>query len=433
MFDRQPKDKDIYKSSRIMYILDAAFEYFISILTTGAYLAKLTSSIGISDGTTAILSTLGSLAGSLQVISIFLAHKTPVKRWVVPLISIDSIIMTLLYLIPFLAISPSATSVLFFVIVFGAQVMKSIASPAKTNWFMSLVNPRTRGAFSAALQAVSLIGGMIFTFVTGIVIDKYEAANNLKGAFIVLTITILCLALLRIICLSFAKEKVQPNTEKVSPLGEVKILIHNKRFIRYITVNLLWAISTSLSTPFFGTYQINELGFSMTLISSLSVAFSILQLIFTAIMGKLSLRYPAIRLLCFGYPISVLSYLVMVFTMPKNGIMMFIIYRVISIIGGAALTVGGTIAYDITRYRERTSALAINTILTGTVSFIVTLLATSIFNYVKSETVFGLSVYPQQFLSAITVIIGIAVTLYVFFFFAPSIKEEPPYSDEENE
>ena len=36
------ENKDIYKTSRFLYILEAAFEYFISLLVTGAYLAKIT-------------------------------------------------------------------------------------------------------------------------------------------------------------------------------------------------------------------------------------------------------------------------------------------------------------------------------------------------------------------------------------------------------
>ena len=45
-------NKDIYKTSRVLYIIEAALEYFISLVVTGAYLAKLAESIGISDALT---------------------------------------------------------------------------------------------------------------------------------------------------------------------------------------------------------------------------------------------------------------------------------------------------------------------------------------------------------------------------------------------
>ena len=97
-------EKDEYRFSRILYIMECMFEYFISILTSGAYLAKLTTTIGISDAMTAILASIASLAGMFQIVSIFLAHKTPVKRWVLPVTFVTQSLVSTLYIIPFLNI-----------------------------------------------------------------------------------------------------------------------------------------------------------------------------------------------------------------------------------------------------------------------------------------------------------------------------------------
>lgn len=51
----------ILKRSRIMYILEAAIEYFISILVASSYLATLTKELGFSDSLTGILSWVISL------------------------------------------------------------------------------------------------------------------------------------------------------------------------------------------------------------------------------------------------------------------------------------------------------------------------------------------------------------------------------------
>ena len=50
-------EKDIYKTSRTMYIIEAGLEYLISILFADAFLATLTSSLGISDSLTGIISS----------------------------------------------------------------------------------------------------------------------------------------------------------------------------------------------------------------------------------------------------------------------------------------------------------------------------------------------------------------------------------------
>ncbi len=82
-------EKDKYKTSRFLYVLEATFEYFISILVTGAFLAKITSSIGINDTLTGILASFVSLGCGFQLIAIFLVNKRPVKRWVTLLHSIN--------------------------------------------------------------------------------------------------------------------------------------------------------------------------------------------------------------------------------------------------------------------------------------------------------------------------------------------------------
>ncbi len=73
-------EKDIYKTSRFMYILEAAFEYFISLMVAGAYLARLTTEIGMSDAMTGIISSLGSLASCFQIAAIFLFANRNVKK-----------------------------------------------------------------------------------------------------------------------------------------------------------------------------------------------------------------------------------------------------------------------------------------------------------------------------------------------------------------
>ena len=56
--------------SRLCYIIEAALEYFISLLVTGAYLARITGALGFSDSLTGILSSFVSLGCVFQLSSI---------------------------------------------------------------------------------------------------------------------------------------------------------------------------------------------------------------------------------------------------------------------------------------------------------------------------------------------------------------------------
>jgi hypothetical protein len=163
----ETKAKSSFTISQKAYILESMFEYFINILISGAYLAKLTTTIGISDAMTAVLSAVASLAAMFQVISIFLAHKTPVKKWVLPTTVIPQALTATLYLVPFLNLG-AAAPILFFIVILVNNAARNIVAPAKSDWFISPIEHKRRGDFQAKISIVSLIGGMIFTFLAGL-------------------------------------------------------------------------------------------------------------------------------------------------------------------------------------------------------------------------------------------------------------------------
>ena len=85
--------------SRFLYIIEAALEYFISILVAGSYLATLTSSLGMSDSLTGIISSFISLGCLFQLLSVFLKRRR-VKRIVTILSAANQLLFMLLFIIP---------------------------------------------------------------------------------------------------------------------------------------------------------------------------------------------------------------------------------------------------------------------------------------------------------------------------------------------
>ena len=60
-----------YRRSRRADVAQCTFEYFITLLVSDAFLAKLLSSIGISDSLIGIISSFLSLAFIFQLLSLF--------------------------------------------------------------------------------------------------------------------------------------------------------------------------------------------------------------------------------------------------------------------------------------------------------------------------------------------------------------------------
>ncbi len=418
-FHNYPKAHDDFKFTRRMFFVECLFEYFISILVSGAYLAKLSTSIGISDEMTAILSELTALSGIFQIFSIYLSHKTPVKRWLIPLITLPQLLFAGVYIIPLLDIKLSA-SVLFFVAIFIARGIASICSPIKFNWYNSLVEPAKRGQFTATNNIISIVGAMAFTFTASSLIDHFEAIGNMNGAYLTFSIIILVLTALHLITLLLSKENAPPKVfGAVSPFASVKELLSNKPYKRVLVAYALFGIASAITTPFLGTYQIKELGFSMTFISIMDIAISALQIVILYLFGRYSMHTTYQRLVRFSHIFYVIGFGFIIISTPSIGAFTYIGYRIMLLIGGASRTVSTTnLLFNLAPPEDRTSALAINTIITGISSFLTTLAITPLFTYLQNAniTLFGTQIYAQQLLAVASVILFVIVMLYYRIF-----------------
>ena len=106
-------EKDIYKTSRICYVIEETAHYLITLLITGAYLAKLTLSLGFSDSLTALLSSFVNLGCVFQLLAIAIFRRGSVKRKVTFFYTINELLFALLYLTPFLKVGSGIRTALF--------------------------------------------------------------------------------------------------------------------------------------------------------------------------------------------------------------------------------------------------------------------------------------------------------------------------------
>ena len=226
--------KDTYKITRILHPVEALFEYFISILCSGAFFAKLTMTVGISDSLTAILGSLTSLATGIQIFSIYMAKKTPVKRWVIPMQTIANLGFAAIYILPLLKLSTDTNQVLFFVIILGVRFALSLLAPCKSIWYENVIDDDKRGAHSAVVCIVSYAGSIIFTYAASAMLEYYESVGDLSTAFIIITVAILVLNVLLMISMLLCKEKPSEMAFSESTVKSLKTLFSRKTFRSFL-------------------------------------------------------------------------------------------------------------------------------------------------------------------------------------------------------
>lgn len=405
--------KDPYKPSRIFYIIEAALEYFIATMVGEAYLAKLTGSLGIPDDITGILTAFVQLGNAFQILAIFLVNRTPVKRWVTVSHIINQLLFTLLYVLPVAPIPQGLRTPLFILFLLGGHIINSVINSPKINWFMSLVDNDKRGRFTANKEIISLLSGMVFTLSMSRIIDSYEARGDLNGAFILIGITLFVLMTGHTLTLLFSKEK--ESTVKVSVGESLKSIVKDPGFFKVVFVSVLWTCAAAVSTPFYGTYRIHELGFSMTFVSILSAGYSIVRSLFSRPLGKFADKHSFVSMLNICFIIAALAFGLNVFCTPANGKFVFTAYYLLYAIAMAGINSSAiNLIYDYVKPEQRMSALAIKSSLAGVLGFLTTLVSSRLVSYIQAReiVIFGMKIYAQQFTSAITFTLILGLLLY---------------------
>lgn len=412
------------KRSRIMYILEAAIEYFISILVASSYLATLTKELGFSDSLTGILSSVISLGCLFQLLSLYI-RRTKVKRLVIILSIINQLLFMLLYVIPVINISSTLKTVLFVVFIFVAYLIYNIAHPKKINWLMSLVDDNKRGSFTANKEIVSLISGILFSFAMGALIDYFEEAGQIRLAFILTAVVIFGLMILHTLTMFFAVEKEMPKTPSKNFKNILSELLKNRNIIRVAIVFVLYYVSYYISTPFYGTYQISELGLNLKFISAIVMCGSISRVLVSKFWGKYADKksFAAMIEKCFIF--LGLAQMCVILAVPNTGKIMFVLYYVFH---GVAL--GGinsaliNLIFDYVPVEQRADSLAITQAIAGFTGFVTTLLISPVVSYIQNNgnNVFGLPVFAQQFVSVIALVVTIVAIFYIRFIFIKKLS-----------
>jgi len=406
-------EKDIYKTSRTMYIIEAGLEYLISILFADAFLATLTASLGMSDSLTGIISSFISLGCVFQLLAMFLSRGRA-KKTVISLSIFNQLLFMFLYVIPLMGGAERFKNAIFVTCILLAYFIYNIAHPKKINWLMSLVPDGNRGKFTATKEIISLIMGMAFSFGMGAVIDHYKEIGEMRKAFILCAVVVFVLMLMHTATMLLTKEK--PIEHVLEGKKELFGVLKDKNLIKVSIVFLIWYIAMYSANPFYGTYQTKELGFSLTFVSILSIVSAVARVASSIFMGAYADKRSFAKMIRVCFAIAALAFLANVFCVPSNGKIMFTTYKILY-----AVSMGGinsaliNLCYDYVSVEKRVHALAITQALAGLAGFFSTLGVSALVSKIQNNgnSFLGMDLYAQQVVSAIAFILTVAVIIYV--------------------
>lgn len=413
----QPAVHDEYRASRGWIIVESALAYFVSILVSGAYLARITTGLGFSDSLTGILSSFVSLGCLFQLASLFLfRNMRSAKRPVILCNLITEIMFVLVYLAPVVELSSKQKTVLFVVAYCLAQVLQNIMQANKTAWTFSLIDDRKRGIFSAKNEMVSLLGGMAFTYIMGSFIDRFEAAGNVRMAYIAGAVSLVVLTAVHTVSILSIREKPVQTVEDTGIRDSIGHLLGDRNVLRIVMIRVLWCIADGCARPFYGAYQIRELGFSMTFVSVLSILYSIVRISVSPRIGRYADKHSFVKMSHLCFSIAGVSYLVNCFTVPANGKIMYTLYFCLYAVsmGGINSSVSNLI-FENVKVEHRRNALALNSALGGLAGFLATCAMSPVVSMIQNNgnRIFGIHMYAAQFVSIVGFVMTAVLVIYM--------------------
>lgn len=411
-------DSPAYRRSRGAYMAQCTVEYFVSLLVTDAFLAKLLSYIGISDALIGIISSFITLAFVIQLLSIFLVKKiTNTKMLVIALDTASIFFFMLLFFVPFLSQDKGIRTVLVILCVLLAYIGKYLILSVCFKWANSFVKPTKRGLFSARKEMISLVGGMIFTAVTGHIIDKFESLNNLEGAFLFLGISILILNGCNFFCLSLIKRSVpKEQADANAPLSVIaKNTLGNKGFRNVIVLTVLWDVARYFSIGFMGVFKTSDLMLSVFLVQLINILSNLARMIITSPLGKYSDKNSYVKGFNLGLYLAAVAFFINIFTSNSTWFLIIPFTLLYNCSFAGTNQNSFNISYNYVDARYITQAMAFKNSIGGLFGFGASILGSKIVSLVQANgnQIFGLPVYGQQLLSAISFIIIVVAIVFV--------------------
>lgn len=411
------KRTDRRKISIGSIVIEAAVEYLISITISGVYLARITGKLGFSDSLTGVISSFLSLGCLAQLASLFLFKKTRSPKRVVLITFVFTKLMYLaVYLLPTLNIPGTVKTVLFIACFCSSKLIGNLAAANKTNWMYSLIDERSRGKFTSTNEMISLLSGMGFTYLMGAMIDRMEAAGKEIGVFYVCSAIVLVLSVISFLSIYAVEDVPMATRGNISVKATVKSLMADKMIRRVVIVCTLWSVASHCATPFYGAYQINELGFSMTFVSVLSILYSVVRIAFSRLLGAYADKKSFSHMSFVCFLIVGAGFFVNCFTTPANGKIFFTVYYCLYAISMGGINSAMTnLVFEHVKGSNRRDALAINSAFGGVAGFAATCVMSPVVAHIQNSgnMFMGMHMYAAQFVSAVAFVIVSALAVYM--------------------
>lgn len=263
------------------------------------YLTLYLLALGASSAQIGLMAALSSLCATLILIpGAILSDRSKMRKPIVVWAGGGITRLTLLLLagLPF-GFTGQAAVYLIIVLKLIGDSMAYLSFPAWTSLTADVVSMEWRGRYFSTRNVVMGIGGMLSTYLVGLVITKSTGVTGYQWAFLIAFL----LGAISTYSYSRIREPAthQPShtREAYSPRTLFATLRGNPQFLNFCLYSALWSFSINIAGPFFNVYMVQGLKATASMVGIVSIVSSLAALPAQRVFGSLSDKWGARRVM----------------------------------------------------------------------------------------------------------------------------------------
>jgi Na+/melibiose symporter-like transporter len=213
---------------------------------------------------------------------------------------------------------------------------------------------------------------------------------------------------------------IEKKQDIIPPSEIIKGTLGNKNFRSVVVLTILWDVARYFTVGFLGVFKNNDLMMSALLVQIINVSANFLRLLVSKPMGRYSDKHSFSKGFDLGLVFAAIACFANIFT-TKSTWFFIIIYTVFyncSLSGTYANSFNMVYNYVDSKYIVH--AMAIKNCIGGVLGFLASIVGGNLLSFIQSNgnTLFGIHMYGQQALSAISFVIIVVAILFVKFVIA---------------
>ena len=377
-----------YKRSRQAYVAQSTFAYFIELLVADAFLAKLLTSIGLSDAVVGIVSSFISVAFIIQLASIPLVRvKISTKKLVIIFDTLSQLLYMLMFFVPLLPIGMAEKKILVVVSILLAYIFKYLILSICFKWANAYVAPTKRATYSAIKEMISLASGIAFTMIMGYIIDRYESVGNLNGGFLFIAISMLVINLCNFVSLlMIKKESPEEHNADNKPWSAVlKNTLGNKNFCSIVVFTMIFQFAIYFSVGFLGVFKTKDLALSVFAVQVINMLSNGCRFFVSIPFGRFSDKHSFAKGFELALVICLVGYICLMFT-TKQTWFLIVAYTILYNVSIAGTNQNSyNIVYSYVKSDYITQAMAIKNCIGGAAGFMASLIGGKLLSYIQAN------------------------------------------------